>query len=114
MNRHIQGQLWDGGGGCSVVRVLSFTLSAFVGSNRGGTWGRGGTQANLILMLIFVYFIIIFSSCQGGSGCTAGEGRAAGGFDVATGEVCVLDPREIYAAGSGVGRVGGGVLTNQR
>lgn len=31
------------------------------------------------------------------------------GFDVATGEVCVLDPREIYAAGSGGRRGEGGV-----
>lgn len=28
------------------------------------------------------------------------------GFDVATGKFCVLDPGEIYAAGSGVRRVG--------
>lgn len=36
------------------------------------------------------------------------------GFDVATGEVCVLDPREIYAAGSGMMGGGGEVLANQR
>ncbi len=46
-----------------------------MGSKRGGTGVRtvgGGTQANLILMLIFVYFIIIFSSCQGVQGVGGG------------------------------------------
>lgn len=96
MNGHIQGQLGDS---CSVVRVLSFTLSAFVELN----WG-GGAQANLILMLFFVYFIMIsfFLSAEGGQGGV--------GFDVATGEVCVLDPRDICCGSEGWE----GVLTNQR
>lgn len=48
--------------------------------------GRG-IQANLILMLIFVYFIIIFSSCQRGRGVKQrGGGKGGAGFDVATGE----------------------------
>lgn len=66
------------------MRVLSFTLSAFMGFKRGGTGVRimGGAQANLILMLIFVYFIIIFL-------LLAGRGSrpcVRGGFDVATGK----------------------------
>lgn len=57
---------------CSVVWVLNFTLSAFLGSNRGGTGGRTrGTQANLILMLIFVYynfFLLATGLGRGGRG----------------------------------------------
>lgn len=47
--------------------VLSFTLFAFVGSNRGGTGVRSGwgTQVNLILMLISVYFINFFLLARG-------------------------------------------------
>lgn len=38
-------------------------------------------------MLIFVYFIIIFSSCQRGRGVKQrGGGEGGAGFDVATGE----------------------------
>lgn len=58
-----------------------------MGSNRGGTRVRTGLGLKLItLMLIFVYY---FSSCQ------EGGGAAAMGFDAVTGEVCVLDPRDI-------------------
>lgn len=47
-------------------------------------------------MLIFAYFIIIFLLlARRGSRACGGVG-----FDVATGKFCVLDPGEIYAAGS--------------
>lgn len=63
-------------------------------------------------MLIFVYFIIIFFFLPGGFRALNAQRGREGGFDVPTGDVCVLDPREIYAAGSGGSGWGGG--TNQR
>lgn len=50
-------------------------------------------------MLIFVYFIIIFFFLPGGV-------QGGVGFDVVTGEVCVLDPRDICCGCQGLG--GGG------
>lgn len=70
-----------------------------------------GAKANLILMLIFVYFIIISFFLPG---WVQGVRWAGVGFDLATGEVCVLDPRERkILQGGREGRVGVG-LTNKR